>query len=104
MCGQTAVKQALKGVNGKMVTLVREKGREYKCTTGLAELKDVANGEKKVPRNFINDKGNHVTKEMLDYVRPLVQGQAKINVGKDGVPEFMRFKRKPLKKKLPDYL
>ncbi len=104
MCGQMAVKQALKGVNGKMVTLVREKGREYKCTTGLAELKDVANGEKKVPRNFINDEGNHVTKAMLDYVRPLVQGQAKITVGKNGVPEFMRFKRKPLKKKLPSYL
>ena len=64
MCGQMAVKNALKGVNGKMVTLVREKGREYKCSTGLAELKDVANGEKKVPRNFINEKGNHVTKAL----------------------------------------
>ena len=43
-----AVKNALEGVNGKMVTLVREEGPKYKCTTGLAELKDVANGEKKV--------------------------------------------------------
>jgi len=57
-----------------------------------------------VPRDFINDRGNHITKAMRDYLRPLVQGQAKITVGKDGLPEFMRFKRKPLKKKLPNYL
>jgi 6-phosphofructokinase len=104
MCGKMAVTYALKGVNGKMVTLVREKGRQYKCTTGLAELRDVANGEKKVPKNFINETGNHITKAMRDYLRPLVQGQAKITVGEDGLPVFMRFKRKPLKKRLPDYL
>jgi len=104
MCGQMAVKHALGGVNGKMVTLVREKGRAYKCTTGLAELRDVANGEKKVPAEFINEKGNHITKAMRDYIRPLVQGQAPITIGEDGLPVFMRFKRKPLKKKLPDYL
>ena len=104
MCGQMAVKYALKGVNGKMVTLVREKGPKYKCTTGLAELRDVANGEKKVPREYINEAGNHITKAMRDYLRPLVQGQAPVTIGRDGIPVFMRFKRKPLQKKLPDYL
>jgi 6-phosphofructokinase 1 len=104
MCGQMAVKYALKGVNGKMVTLVREKGPKYKCTTGLAELRDVANGEKKVPKEFINERGNHITKAMKDYVRPLVQGQARITIDKDGLPVFMRFKKKLLKKKLPSYL
>jgi 6-phosphofructokinase 1 len=104
MCGQMAVKHALGGVNGKMVTLVREEGRAYKCTTGLAELRDVANGEKKVPAEFINEKGNHITRAMRDYIRPLVQGQAPVTIGEDGLPVFMRFKRKPLKKKLPDYL
>ncbi len=104
MCGKMAVQYALKGVNGKMVTLVREKGRQYKCTTGLAELRDVANGEKKVPREFINEKGNHITKAMRDYLRPLVQGEAPIKIGDDGLPVFMRFKRKPLERKLPKYL
>jgi 6-phosphofructokinase 1 len=104
MCGKMAVQYALKGVNGKMVTLVREKGRQYKCTTGLAELRDVANGEKKVPREFINEKGNHITKAMRDYLRPLVQGEAPIKIGDDGLPVFMRFKRKPLEKKLPKYM
>jgi 6-phosphofructokinase len=104
MCGQMAVKNALEGVNGKMVTLVREKGKEYKCTTGLAELRDVANGEKKVPAEYINDKGNHITDAMRDYVRPLVQGEAPITVDKDGLPVFMRFERKPLEKKLAKYM
>ena len=104
MCGQMAVKYALDGVNGKMVTLVREQGPKYKCTTGLVELRDVANGEKKVPKEFINDRGNHITDAMRDYVRPLVKGQAPITVGEDGLPVFMRFERKRLEKKLPKYL
>ena len=104
MCGQMAVKYALEGENGKMVTLIREDTPQYKCTTGLAELSEVANGEKKVPAEFINKKGNHVTEAMLDYVRPLVQGQAPITIGTDGLPVFMRFERKPLEKKLPKYI
>ena len=104
MCGQMAVRYAMEGENGKMVTLERADGPEYKCTTGLAELRDVANGEKKVPTEYINDKGNHITDAMRDYVRPLVQGEAPIKIGEDGLPVFMRFERKPLEKKLPNYL
>lgn len=104
LCGQMAVRSALKGENGKMVTLVREPGKTYNCTTGLVELNKVANGEKKVPREYINQDGNGVTKTMLDYVRPLVQGEAPITIGDDGLPVFMRFERKPLDKKLPQYM
>jgi 6-phosphofructokinase 1 len=104
MCGQMAVKNALNGANGKMVTLVRDDGPEYRCTTGLAELSDVANGEKKVPAEFINAKGNHITDAMRDYVRPLIRGEAPIKMGEDGLPLFMRFDRKPLEKKLPKFM
>ena len=104
MCGQAAVKAALNGENGKMITLVREDEPEYKCTTGLAQLSDVANGEKKVPKEYINDSGNGITEAMRDYVRPLVQGEAPISIGENGVPVFMRFERKPLERKLPKYL
>jgi len=104
MCGQAAVENALDGVNGKMVTLIREDGPDYVCTTGLAELSDVANGEKKVPAEYINDTGNGVTAAMLDYVRPLVQGEAPITIGNDGLPVFMRFRREPLPRKLPKYI
>ncbi len=100
MCGQMAVKGALEGENGKMVTLVREQGAGYKCSTGLAELSDVANGEKKVPAEYINESGNHITDAMRDYVRPLVNGEAPVRIGEDGLPVFMRFERKPVEKKL----
>jgi 6-phosphofructokinase 1 len=104
MCGQMAVKAALDGENGKMITLVRQDEPQYKCTTGLAELRDVANGEKKVPPEYINDSGNHITDAMRDYVRPLVRGEAPITIGDDGLPVFMRFERKPLEKKLPKHM
>ena len=104
MCGQAAVRAALAGENGKMITLVREDEPEYKCTTGFAELADAANGEKKVPAEYINEAGNHVTEAMRDYVRPLVHGQAPITIGADGLPVFMRFERKPLEKKLASYM
>jgi 6-phosphofructokinase len=104
MCGEMAVKAALGGENGKMITFVRQDEPEYKCATGLAELRDVANGEKKLPPEYINDSGNHITDAMRDYVRPLVRGEAPITIGDDGLPVFMRFERKPLEKKLPKYM
>ncbi len=103
MAGATAVRKALEGENGKMVTLVREESADYKCTTGLARLSDVANGEKKVPRDFINEAGNHITDKMRDYVRPLVMGEAPYNVGNDGLPVYVRLERKPVEKKLAEY-
>jgi 6-phosphofructokinase 1 len=67
-------------------------------------LREVANGEKKVPPDYINQAGNGVTQAMLDYVRPLVYGQAPVTIGIDGLPVYMRFERKPIDKKLPKYL
>lgn len=104
MCGQAAVQAAMGGVNGKMVTLVREDGPKYKCTTDLAELMDVANGEKKVPKEYINEAGNGITEACKEYIGPLIKGEAPVTVGEDGLAVFMRFERKPLEKKLPEYM
>ena len=103
-CGQAAVEAALAGENAKMVTLVREEGAEYRCRTGLAELSDVANGEKKVPKEYLNGSGNGVSQAMRDYVRPLVQGEAPIEVGEDGLPVYVRLERRPLPKRLAQYV
>jgi len=104
MCGKAAVQAAMAGVNGKMITLVREDDREYRCTTGLAELSDVANGEKKVPAEYINEAGNGITEQCREYIGPLIRGEAPVTIGSDGLPVFIRFERKPLEKKLPGYL
>jgi 6-phosphofructokinase 1 len=72
MCGKQAVKLASEGKTGLMVTLVREPGNVYRCTTGTVALKDVAVHARPMPDEFINAEGNFVTQACLDYIRPLV--------------------------------
>ena len=91
LCGRMAVRHALEGVSGKMVTLVRESQDPYFCKTGLADLDDVANGEKRVPRDWINEGGNFPAQAFLDYARPLIRGEAPILI-RDGLPLYARFK------------
>jgi len=74
LAGRAAVKAAVAGVTGQMVTLIRQKGPEYACTTGLAPLEKVANAERKLPRDYMNKEGNWVTKKFLEYARPLIGG------------------------------
>lgn len=100
-CGAAAVEAALAGEASKMVTLVRQgNGDDYRCTTGLTDLSTVANGEKLVPREFINEDGNHITQAMRDYLGPLMRGQAPVEFGTDGLPIYPRLARHPLTKKV----
>lgn len=89
--GKAAVEQAAQGKSGYMITLERVPSKEYKCTTGLIELGHVANLRRLVPDEFINKDGNDVTKEFLEWARPLIR---------PGLPEYARLKRILLKKKL----
>ena len=102
LCGSTAVKHALDGTTGFMVTLERESTSPYKVTTGLAKLEDVANGEKKLPREWMNEEGNFPSREFLDYARPLIEGEVKLPM-EGGLPKFMRFEKHWVEKKCPEY-
>ena len=99
MVGQKAVQHAVAGTSGFMVTLVRESTKPYRCTTGMAKLSDIANGEKLVPREWINAEGNHITQALRDYITPLMHGEAPVEIGPDGLPVYMRFQRNFLDKK-----
>jgi 6-phosphofructokinase 1 len=103
-CGQEAVRQALAGTSGKMVTLLRENNHPYRCTTGLAPLAEVANGVKKLPRDFMDVAGTQVTEALRAYVRPLVLGEVPLRIGPDGLPVFARLQRRPVPKKLPAFV
>ncbi|MHB9092781.1 MAG: diphosphate--fructose-6-phosphate 1-phosphotransferase, partial [Chloroflexota bacterium] len=72
LAGRAAVAAAVRGENDKMVTLVREPGPVYACTTGLAPLSAIANQEKKLPPEFIDETGTMVTDAFLAYARPLI--------------------------------
>ncbi len=92
LAGKTAFKAAEAGETDRMVAFEREEGPEYSCKTVLVPLAQVANFEKKVPREWINDEGNGILKPFIDYALPLIQGENKVPM-EDGVPRFATLKK-----------
>jgi 6-phosphofructokinase 1 len=72
MCGQRAVDLAADKQSGVMVSLVREEGAGYKCSLGTSPLSEVAVKAKPMPDNFINESGDFITEEFLEYLRPMI--------------------------------
>ncbi len=75
MLGMTAADRALNGISGQMAVVVRKQNQPYRVSYGTADIGLVANYEKKVPDAWINQEGNDVTEEMMEYLRPLVRGE-----------------------------
>ena len=73
-CGRAAVRAALAGTTDQMVILERAEGPTYRSTIGMANLDLIANIEKPMPAEFINDEGNFVTQQFIDYALPLIGG------------------------------
>lgn len=73
-CGQQAVKLALAGESGVMVTMKRlnKPNEPYEMGFGTAPLKEVANHERPMPDQYISKDGFDVTKAFLQYLSPLV--------------------------------
>lgn len=64
----------------------------YKFEIDLLPLDIVANTEKKVPREWINEEGNGLNEKFIEYALPLINGEARppfIN----GVPRFAKLKK-----------
>ena len=68
-----------------MVTLNRVSDNPYKCETGIYDIHDIANVEKKVPIEWIDIDNKQMKKEYIDYARPLIMGEL-TPIYKDGVP------------------
>ncbi len=93
MAGKAAVENAVAGITDKMVAFERlTDGGRYVCKTKLLPLAEVANTEKKVPREWINAEGNNVTQEFIDYVLPLIQGEPQLPKY-DSLPRFAKLKK-----------
>lgn len=87
--GGAAVKAAFEGETGKMVILKRVSDDPYVCVTDIYDVHEIANVEKKVPRSWINEDGDYVTPEFLNYVRPLIQAEL-TPMMVDGLPRHLR--------------
>lgn len=93
LAGRAAVEAAVAGQTGKMVAFERDtENGQYVCRTKLIPLSAVANAEKKVPLEWINEAGNFVTDEFIAYVMPLIQGQPERPV-EQSLPRYARLKK-----------
>ena len=91
--GKEAVEQAVKGVTGKMVAFRRDSvDGKYVCRFELLPLDSVANYEKKVPMEWINEERNGVKQEFIDYVLPLIQGEPELPL-EHSLPRYARLKK-----------
>jgi 6-phosphofructokinase len=72
--GKMAVRYAAGGQSDRMMIIVREPGRVYRCTVDSVPLARVANIERRLPVEFISTEGNFVTPSFLEYARPLIGG------------------------------
>jgi ATP-dependent phosphofructokinase / diphosphate-dependent phosphofructokinase len=73
--GKAAVEMALQGKNAVMPVIIRKSAKPYRWTIGEAPLIEVANKEKKVPRNFITADGFGITAACRAYLQPLIGGE-----------------------------
>lgn len=89
--GSAAVRYALLGHTGEMMVFVRKGNNPYAVEISSADIKDIANKEKLFPREWINEKGNNIKDEAIDYFMPLIQGE--VNLFKEnGLPVHLRIK------------
>ena len=88
--GGAAVKAAHEGETGKMIILKRVSDDPYICVTDIYDVHKIANVEKKVPREWINETGDFVTADFVNYIRPLIQAEL-TPVMVDGLPRHLYY-------------
>jgi 6-phosphofructokinase len=97
--GKAAVELALEGKNAVMPTIVRKSDKPYRWRIGVANLADVANKEKKLPRDFISPDGMGITEACRRYLQPLIEGED-YPPYKNGLPQYVQLKNEAVPKKL----
>jgi 6-phosphofructokinase 1 len=81
LVGREAVRLAANGTSRVMVSLERDHGPTYTVRTGTTPLQVVANQQKRLPAEYINQHGNGLTDAFVDYATPLIG---------EPLPEFLR--------------
>jgi len=91
--GKQAVIAAENGATGKMMVFKRLPGEDYNISIESVDIKNIANKEKVIPREWINEKGNNISRELINYMKPLILGEPKLTM-KDGLPVYLKLDRK----------
>ena len=86
--GGAALAAADEGDTGKMVVFVRTGDDPYQANTEVKDVHKIANEERLVPREWVNEEGTYVKDEFIRYVRPLIRGDVP-PVMVDGIPRHL---------------
>lgn len=85
MCGRLAVRNALEGNYGVMVTIERVSDAPYQVTYSTVPLNLVADQTKMLPRDFFE--GYEVTEKFFRYALPLIEGEPAPSY-RNGLPDY----------------
>ena len=86
--GKKAVALSEEGVTASMVTIERTSNAPYTVDYSHAEIRQIANEAKSVPREWINSAGNDIEQPLLDYLAPLILGESQVSYH-NGLPVYM---------------
>ena len=89
--GAKAVELAVAGESGLMASLTRVSDAPYTVEYRGVDIQKIANKEKKIPREWINEEGNGVKEELITYLTPLVQGEVS-SIYENGMPSYLLLK------------
>jgi 6-phosphofructokinase 1 len=70
--GRAAVRTAVTGQSGTMISLVRLSSTPYEFTTGTTPLSEVANLERPLPPEYIDASSGELTEGFVTYAKPLI--------------------------------
>ena len=86
--GAYAVERAANGESGEMVLFLRVSEKPYEVKLGAKKVSEIANAVRKVPDEYINAEGNHITAACADYILPLIAGEAYPEY-ENGLPKYI---------------
>ena len=68
----------------------------YLCITETYDVHKIANIEKKVPREWINEAGDYIAADFINDVKPLIQAEL-TPIMVDGLPRHLTLNDKKMK-------
>ena len=83
--GGAAVKTALDGCSGVMMTYRRIANHPYNMRIESVDVREVANKVKYFPTQWITEDKNNVTQDAIEYCLPLIQGEQNLQMN-NGLP------------------
>ncbi|HEX4858442.1 MAG TPA: 6-phosphofructokinase, partial [Usitatibacteraceae bacterium] len=97
--GKAAVEFAVRGMNGVMPAVERHSAKPYRWGIIAVPLTEIANREKKMPRDFITADGFQITQKCRNYLAPLIAGEAYPPYVR-GLPAYVRLRNAAVRKRL----